>query len=210
MKRFLLIAVVIIIVLSIGLTGVGCSTMATAQPVKIEFIGSDFELSLPEKWEGANKEELDSVIEKLREADQGQLADNVEANKFYLLFFGYDSEAAALDGDMSRFTITGETEDFLSIDEYMELTYTSIAEFYEEAEYAFDIIEQDIVPLGNYEEVGRIIFEQTVEGVKTKVVQYIIKHESDFWILTFTAEPEQFDLNIEDFDKTIETFKIAE
>ncbi len=210
MKRFLLIAVIIITVLSTGLTGVGCSTMATTQPVKIEFMGSDFEISLPEKWEGANKEELDSVIEKLKEADQEQLADEVEENKFYLLFYGYNLEAAEPDSNISTFAITGEPEDFLSIDEYMELTYTSIAELYEEAEYTFDIVEQDIVPLGNYEEVGRIIFEQTVEGVKTKVVQYIIKHESDFWVLTFTAEPERFDLNIENFDKTIETFKITE
>jgi len=134
----------------------------------------------------------------------------VEANKFYLLFFGYDSEAAELGSDISRLTITGESADFLSIDECMELEYTNIEKLYEEAEYKFEIIEQDIVPLGNYKEVGRTIFEQAAEGVETKSAQYIIKHEIDFWVLTFTAKPEQFDLNIQNFDKTIETFKIAE
>ncbi len=210
MKRFLLITAIIIAMLSTGLTGVGCSTMATTQPVKIEFMGSDFEISLPEKWEGAKKEDLDSIIKKLKEADQEQLADEVEANKFYLLFFGYDSEAAELGSDISRLTITGESADFLSIDECMELEYTNIEKLYEEAEYKFEIIEQDIVPLGNYKEVGRTIFEQAAEGVETKSAQYIIKHEIDFWVLTFTAKPEQFDLNIQNFDKTIETFKIAE
>jgi hypothetical protein len=42
------------------------------------------------------------------------------------------------------------------------------------------------------------------------VVQYIVKHKNDFWVLTFTAEPEKFDENIEKFDETFESFKIID
>jgi hypothetical protein len=209
MKKFLPIITAIIITLSMVLIGVGCTTAAT-QPKVTEFIGGDFELTLPEKWEGANKEELDSVIEKLKDADQTELADKVEANKTNLLFFGYDSEAAALGGNVNDFTITGEYAAYLKLDEYMDLSYKNVAEVYEKAGYIFNIIEEDVIPIGNYEEVGRTIFEQKVEGIETKVAQYIVKHGTDFWVLTFTAGLEQFDQDIQTFDKTIETFKIME
>lgn len=209
MKNFLLVLIVIIITSSMILVGVSCTT-AAVQNTTTEFIGSDFELSLPERWEGGNKEELDSVVEKLKDIGQDQLADKVEASKFDLLFFGYDSEAAALGGNVNDFTITGEPAAFLSLDEYMELTYTSVEEVYEKAGYKFKIVEKNVVHLGSYEEVGRVIFEQTIEGIKIKVAQYIIKHDSDFWVLTFTTGLEDFDQNIQAFDKAVETFKIIE
>lgn len=211
MKRFLLILIVIIITSSMVLVGVGCTTTAAAQPTTVEFIGSDFELSLPEGWEGSRKDELDPIIKNLKEMDQEQLANQVEASLSTFLFWGYDTETAASGGNVSTFNITGDSSAaFLSLNEYMDLSYKNVEKVYEEAGYTFNIIKEDVVPLGNYEEVGRTIFEQTVEGVKTKVAQYIIKHGSDFWVLTFTAGVEQFDQDMQAFDKTIETFKIIE
>lgn len=210
MKNFLLVLIVIIITSSMILVGVSCTTTAAVQNTTTEFIGSDFDLSLPEGWEGGNKEELDSVVEKLKDIGRDQLADEVEASKFDLLFFGYDSEAAASGGNVDDFTITGEPAAFLSLNKYMDLSYKNVAEAYEKAGYTFNIIEEDVVPIGNYEEVGRTIFEQTVKSVETKVVQYIIKHGSDFWVLTFTGGLENFDQNIQTFDKAVETFKIIE
>ena len=211
MKRFLLILIVIIITSSMVLVGVGCTTTAAVQTTKAEFIGSDFELSLPEKWEGGRKDELDPIIENLKEMGQDQLAEQVEASLSTFLFWGYDTETAASGGNVSTFNITGDSSAaFLSLNKYMDLSYKNVAEAYEKAGYTFNIIEEDVVPIGNYEEVGRKIFEQKVESVKTKVAQYIIKHGSDFWVLTFTAGVEQFDDNIQAFDKTIETFKIIE
>ena len=211
MKRFLLILIVIIITLSIVLVGVGCTTTAAVQTTKAEFVGSDFELSLPEKWEGGRKDELDPIIENLKEMDQEQLAEQVEANLSTFLFWGYDTETAASGGNVSTFNITGDSSAaFLSLDEYMDLSYKNVEKVDEKAGYTFNIIEEDVVPIGNYEEVGRTIFEQTVESVETKWAQYIIKNGSDFWVLTFTAVVEQFDQDMQAFDKTIETFKIIE
>ena len=211
MKRFLLILIVIIITSSMVLVGVSCTTAAAAQPTITEFIGSDFELSLPEGWEGGRKDELDPIIKNLKEMGQDQLAEQVEASLSTFLFWGYDTETADSGGNVSTFNITGDSSSaFLSLDEYMDLSYKNVAEAYEKAGYTFNIIEEDVVPIGNYEEVGRTIFEQTVESVETKWAQYIIKNGSDFWVLTFTAGVEQFDDNIQAFDKTIETFKIIE
>ena len=211
MKKFFLISVTIIIAALTTMAGAGCTASAAAtEPSAVEFTGSAFELSLPEKWEGGAKEELDAVVENLKEASRQQLSDQVAPSKKDLLFFGYNSEEAAQEGSVSNFTIAGEFADFLSIEEYMELSYTNISELYTKAGYEFIIIKEDIVPIGNYDKTGRVIFEQTVEGIKTKAVQYIIKYKTDFWVLTFTTDIEKFDENVEAFDKTIETFKILD
>ncbi|MBN1384817.1 MAG: hypothetical protein JW983_08055 [Elusimicrobia bacterium] len=211
MKKIFLISVTIIIVALMTMAGAGCTASAAATaPIAVEFIGSDFELSLPEKWDGGTKEEIDAVVENLKEAGRVQLADEVAASKKDLLFYGYNSEEAAQEGSVSNLIITGEFADFLSIEEYMELPYTNISELYIKAGYEFEIIEEDIVSIGNYDKTGRVIFEQTVEGIKTKVAQYIIKYKTDFWVLTFTTDIEKFDENVEAFDKTIETFKILD
>jgi len=209
MKRIFLISITIIITVSMVLIGAGCKIPA-AQPTVPEFNVGDFEISLPEKWEGSKKEELDTVIDNLNESGQSQLADAVEGIKDYLVFFGYDAEMIAQKEDVDIFTITGESRVVLSLEEYMDLTYESAAEQYEKAEYRFDIVEQEIVEIGDNEEVGRTIFEQTVESKEVKVAQYIIKDGSDFWILTFSTDLEQFDENLQDFDATIETFKILD
>jgi len=209
MKKFFLILITIIISVSMILIGAGCKTPA-AQPAVPEFNVGDFEISLPENWEGSKKEELDTVINNLNEAGKSQLADAVEGMRDYLVFFGYDTEMIAEKDDVNIFTITGESKVVLSLEEYMDITYKSAAEQYEKAGYTFDIIEQEIVTLGDNEEVGRTIFEQTVESKEVKVAQYIIKDGSDCWILTFSTDLEQFDENLQDFDEAIETFKILD
>lgn len=208
MKKYFLITVTIIIAAAAVITGTGCKANAAMGPTRAEFIGSDFEISLPENWEGEKKSELDSVADNLKEAGRTQLAEDILASRKDLLFFAYDSETAAAEGNVSNLTIGGEPAGSLSLEDYMEISYKNISDLYDEAGYEFRIIEEGVVSTGNYDETGRVIFEQTVEGAKTKVIQYIIKHESDFWVLTFTAEPEYFDDNLEDFESTFKSFKI--
>jgi hypothetical protein len=210
MKKFFLISATIIILLATVITAGGCTQSATVAPVAAEFIGSDFELTLPEKWDGGTKDELDSVANSLREAGRTEIADKIVASKKDLLFFGYDTEDVTVNDFISNLTICGEPSGSLSLEEYMEISYKSIASSYEEAGYDFQIVERDIVSLGNYDKTGRVIFEQTIDGVKTKVIQYIIKHKNDFWVLTFTEDPEEFDENIEIFDETFKSFKILD
>ncbi|MBU4293018.1 MAG: hypothetical protein KJ770_03070, partial [Actinobacteria bacterium] len=149
MKRFLLILIVIIITSSMVLVGVGCTTAAAAQPTITEFIGSNFELSLPEGWEGGRKDELDPIIKNLKEMGQEQLAEQVEASLSTFLFWGYDTETAASGGNVSTFNITGDSSAaFLSLNEYMDLSYKNVEKVYEEAGYTFNIIKEDVVPIG--------------------------------------------------------------
>lgn len=210
MKKIFLILTIFMLTISAVLSITGCKTEEEMQPAVVEFAGGDFDLSLPENWEGGTKEELDSVAEDLEDLGQDELAADIEKNKVYLLFFGYDSTAASGGDGISNLTVTGETAPLLSLEKYMDLTYKDLAEKYEEAGFAFKVAEQDIVSLGNYDEVGRAIVEQEAGGKKLKVVQYIIKDGSDFWVLTFTALHKDFDENIEIFDEVSRTFKIKD
>ncbi len=208
MKKAFLILIMVMLVVSASFAISGCKSVEEMQPAVVEFAGGDFNLSLPENWEGGTREELDSVVEDLEDIGLDELAANIEANKVYLLFYGYDLVAASEGDGISNLTITGETVPFLSLEKYMDMTYTDIAEKYEEAEYVFEIVEQGVVSLGNYDEVGRTIIEQEVGGKELKVIQYIIKNGQDFWVLTFTAAQEEFDGKIEIFDEVFGTFKI--
>ncbi len=210
MKKIFLILTGIIILILASQVVVGCRSVTQVEPVVVEFIGSDFEFSLPDKWEGGTKDELESVADELEDLGQKDLASKVIENKKLLLFFGYDSEAASKDGDVSNLTITGEAAVPLSLDEYVDLTYEDMAEKYEKSGYELNIIEQQILPMGNYEEVSRTLLEQDIEGVSTGVAQYIIQNDSDLWVITFTSDLEKFDENIQAFDKSIETFKILD
>jgi len=210
MKKIFLILTGIIILILASSVVVGCRSAAGVEPVVVEFVGSDFEISLPENWEGGTKDELESIAKELEDLGQKDLASKVVENKKLLLFFGYDSEAASQDGNVSNLTITGEAAVTLSLSEYVDLTYKDMAEKYEKSGYGLNIIKQGIFQMGNYEEVSRTLFEQDVEGVSTGVAQYIIKNDSDLWVMTFTSDLKKFDENIEAFDKSIETFKILD
>jgi hypothetical protein len=208
-KNFLILVTTLILILA-GLAMAGCSSAAVAQPVVVEFFGSEFELSLPEGWDGGTKDEIEDVAEELEDLGQKDLAAKVKENKKLLLFFGYDSEGASQGGNLSNLTITGESAAFLSLDEYVKLAYEDLAKKYEKSGYELNILEQEIVSLGKHEEVSRTLFKQEVEGVSTGVAQYIIRHEGDFWVMTFTSGLEKFDENIKLFDKSVESFKILD
>jgi len=144
MKKFFLISTTIIILSVTILTAGGCSTNAAVTYVAAEFIGSDFELVLPEKWEGGTKKELDSVAEDLKEAGRAEIADKVVASKKDLLFFGYDTEDVISNDVISTLTICGEPSGSISLEEYIEISYKNIASSYEEAGYDFKIIEKEV------------------------------------------------------------------
>jgi hypothetical protein len=91
----------------------------------------------------------------------------------------------------------------------MDIAYKNIADMYEQLGYEFNIIDQKVVSLGNNNEVGRTIVKQTIAGIESKAAQYTIKNDSDFWGLTLTTGVEEFDQNIQTFDKIVETFVIT-
>ena len=216
MKRFLLLSLVIILAASMILTGVSCGKTTSADGTTQgqipegwnKYTGSTSELYLPGNWKGGGKEEFDSLIENIKQAGQTQLASQLESVKSYLIFYAYDTETADSAEGFTNFNIVSESAPSYSLDEYMDLSYKNAADAYKQAGYEFSIIEQKVISLGNNKEVGKTIVEQTIAGVKSRAAQYMIKHDSDFWILTFSTEPAKFDQNIQTFDKIVGTFTI--
>jgi hypothetical protein len=211
MKRYLLVLLIFILAVSMAIAGAGCG--GTAQrtveiPAGWKLFDSDeFELYLPEQWEGGTEEELQDVIAVLKEQGQTALANQVEAGIPYLSFWGYDSETTGSDA-LTNVNIASESASFTTLDKYMDLGYDQMADQYEQMGYSFSVFEQDVVSLGSNKEVGRTIVVEEVAGFEVRMVQYIIKSGSVFWIITFTTSPEEFDQYIQTFDKAVETFLI--
>jgi hypothetical protein len=211
MKRYLLALLVFVLAVSMIIAGAGCggTTQRTVEiPAGWELFDADeFELYLPEQWEGGTEEEIRDVIAVLKEQGQTALASQVEAGIPYLLFWGYDSETIDSDA-LTNVNIASESASFTTLDQYMDLGYDQMADQYEQMGYSFAVLEQDVVPLGSYKEVGRTLVSEEVMNFEVRMVQYIVKSGSVFWIITFTTSPEEFNQYIQVFDKAVETFLI--
>jgi hypothetical protein len=210
MKRYLLALLIFLLAVSMVTAGAGCGGGAAQRTVEIPagwklFDSDEFELYLPEQWEGGTEEGLQDVIAVLKEKGQTALASQVEASISYLSFWGYDSETTESEA-LTNVNIASESASFTTLDRYMELGYDQMSEQYEQMGYKFNILEQDVVSLGSYKEVGRTIVSEEVMNFEVRMVQYVIKSGSIFWIITFTTSPEEFDQYIQTFDKAVETF----
>lgn len=210
MKRYLLALLIFLLAVSIVSAGAGCGGGTAQRTVEIPagwklFDSNEFELYLPEQWEGGTEEELQGVIAALREEGQTELASQVEAARSYLLFWGYDSETTSSEA-LTNINIGSESASFTTLNQYMDLGYDQMEEQYEQMGYSFSILEQDVVSLGSNKEVGRTVVSEEVMGFEVRVVQYVIKSGSVFWIITFTTSPEEFNQYIQTFDKAVEVF----
>jgi hypothetical protein len=210
MKRYLSVLLVFILAVSMVIAGAGCGSGTTQRTVEVPagwklFDSDEFELYLPEQWEGGAEEKLQDVIEILKEEGQTELASQVEAGIGYIIFWGYDSETIS-SGALTNINIASQSASSVSLNQYMELGYDQMAEQYEQMGYSFSILEQNVVSLGSYKEVGRTLVSEEVMGFEVRLVQYVVKSGSVFWIITFTTSPEEFDRYIQIFDKAVETF----
>jgi hypothetical protein len=171
-----------------------------------KFEADSFELYLPELWEGANEDEFDSLIEMFNQMGYFDMAYDLEEARHWMLFWAYDVQTPLDMEILTSFSISKEPDVFMSIDEIMEVIYGEVAQDFESLGEAFTIIEQDIVPMGEHEELGRTVCEiNTI--VKYKGIQYVIKEGFDVWILTFLTE-DDLDKYMDTIDKVIETFNI--
>jgi hypothetical protein len=209
MKRYLLALLIFVLSVSVVIAGAGCGG-TTQRTVEVPegwklFESDEFELYLPEQWEGGTEGQLQNLIAILKEKGQTTLASQVEAGINYISFWGYDSENIS-SGSLTNVNILSQSAYSTSLDQYMELGYAQIAEQYEQMGYSFEILEQDVVTLGSHKEVGRTLVSEEVMGFEVRVVQYVIKSGSVFWIITFTTSPEEFDQYIQIFDKAVEVF----
>jgi len=211
MKRFLLTLLLVVFAVSTVLFGTGCNGGGAAQTIEVptgwkQFSSADFELYLPEQWEGGSEEELQNIIDILRQEGQIELASQVEAGIPYMLFWGYDSDTAVLSDTLTNVNIGSESASFTSLEKYMEIGYDQMADTYAQMGYVFTILEQDITSIGYHKEVGRTLVSEEAAGFEVRMAQYIVKSGNDFWIITFTTSPEEFNQYIANFDKAVETF----
>ena len=62
--------------------------------------------------------------------------------------------------------------------------------------------------MGSCDQVARTITSQELLGNNLRMAQYIIKDGTLYWIMTFSAIQKDFDANIANFDRAIQTTAI--
>jgi len=182
---------------------------ATSQPTATPIPGWEkfecdgVELWLPESYEGVDlSEEVGVIIENLRRLgpDFEQMAQMIEQNPSMYVVWAFDSEVGD-SGSLTNVAVT--TEKVLSavtIDTYLDAASKQLPA-------QFQVVERDIVSLGNYR-AGRLVIEATISGVASKVLMYAVKDGNTMWLIVFATGAEEFDQRLSVFEQSALTFAI--
>lgn len=177
----------------------------TLMPGWTLFDGAEMALALPDSYLGGNlDEDIDFMIDSMRKLgpEYEQVANLIELYPDLFVLFATDSNL----GDTGFLTSVNVTREkvlsTLSIDMYMELS-----EKYFPTGYT--IVDREIKKIGNYES-GVLISEINIQGypMTSKQIQYIIKEDQTMWVITYTTEISEFETRLDDFEKSIGTFRL--
>lgn len=69
------------------------------------------------------------------------------------------------------------------------------------------VLEREIVEIAGYE-AGRLIMETDIGFITTKQVQYLIIEDQTLYLVGFTAQPDDFEILLDSFDRSMTTFEI--
>jgi hypothetical protein len=211
MKKFFYGCLILLTILSVVLILSGCnlgkSTEKSQASIKIpdawlQLKSDDFSIYLPDSWEGGSAQELATII-----ATQIQITPPEATNsdkKSLLVFWAYDTASFSEDIPVT-FNAVRVTSDISSLKDYMDKSYKNIEAASKELGSNCKIVEQQILKMAIYEQVARTITYQEILGNNLSIAQYIIKDSTTYWILTFSAAQKDFDVNIDVFDRAIQT-----
>lgn len=168
-----------------------------------KFEGGGVELWLPESYEGGDlSQDVDLIANNLRSMgpDFEQMAQIIEQNPTMYVIWAYDSDVGA-SGFLTNVNIT--TQKVLSaiaIETYMDAVVTQLPE-------QFQVVEQDVVTLGEYE-AGRLVIELDTGVVVAKEVLYAVQDGDTLWNITYATGLDEFDERLPEFESSALTFKL--
>jgi hypothetical protein len=168
-----------------------------------KFEGAGIELWLPESYEGGNlAEDLDVIVGNLRSLgpEFEQMAQLIEQNPTAYVLWAFDSDVGS-SGFLTNVNVT--TEQILSavtVETYMDAVSNQLPE-------QFQVLEQDMVTLGDYE-AGRMVLELAMEGVTAKEVLYIVKDGNTVYGITFATGADEFEERLPEFEQSASSFTV--
>jgi len=210
MKKFFYGCLILSTILSIVLILPGCNLVTSTEKSQtdieipdgwIQLKTDDFSIYLPDGWEGGSAKDFASIINTQFEVATTETA--VSINKPLLVFWAYDT-ASALKVPPT-FNVLRVTSDISSLTDYMDMSYKNIEAANKELDSKYKVVEQQILKMGSYSQVARSITSKELLDSNLMMAQYIIKDDTIYWIMTFSAAQKDFDTSIDNFDRAIQT-----
>jgi hypothetical protein len=169
------------------------------------FSSERVEVWLPGDYIGGNLEEdLPVVLAELRSlgGDYEGMADQIEQNPDLYEMIVYAPMAGG-GGFLTNFTLARtDTLPSIPLETLMSVLESSFSE-------EFTVLESTIVDLGNYQ-AGRIMLQMSVYGITSQSISYIISTGGDVWVLTYTAEVNDFTGLLDTFETSARSFRIIQ
>ena len=167
-----------------------------------KYEGGSVELWLPESYEGGNLEDIDLVVEKLKNLgpDFEQMAQTLEQNPSLFVIWAFDFKVGT-SGFLTNVSVAKEKVlSAFTVDTYLDAVINQIPA-------QFQVVERDIVSLNDLK-AGRLLLEITISGMDVKEMMYVIKDGNFMWVITFTTGANEFVQRLPDFEKIALTFTI--
>jgi hypothetical protein len=171
-----------------------------------ELKGDGVQLMAPPEFEGGS---IKDILEMM-EAMEGRLGDEMDqifeiaqANPELYKLFAFDPEPTDA-GTTTNLNITGtELPMDLPMESILELLPTSFPS-------TVDILESEVIELGDYEEVGRLTLELELLNLEQTLTVYVFVLDEVLYAVTFTTSSEDYKDLAPVFEAMATTFEVVE
>lgn len=153
---------------------------------------------------------LDAIFEELKKMgpQMASLATQLEAQRSQIFFYAIDFEALENSSVATNINVT-QVCSTISLNEALGIICQESEKTIKQAGGTFKCIQQELTPVGPYKEAGYFIAEEELASRKMKAIQYVIKQEGCFWMVTLTTTSEDFEKYRTIFDAAMGTFRIT-
>ncbi len=189
------------------------TSMATQAPVSIclqgsvRLVGRGVDMCLPVSWEGGSDERLDSVITLLKTmGSTGQQIGNLlDSTRSTTIFWAFDTQEASIATNVN----VGNDPASMPVSQFMSGECQELPAYYQQQiGGTAACLEEGVVSIGNYTDIGRVVIEETISGTDMKAIQYLVKQGDVFWEITFTTDPDRYSEALPIFEAAIASMNI--
>jgi hypothetical protein len=166
------------------------------------FAGEGMEIWLPEAFIGGNlTTDLDLIIDNLRSLGPQfeQMAAQIEQNRSMFKLWAFDNRTAQTSFLVNVSVANQPVLSGVTVESVMSATADTLPA-------SFTVVEQELLTTGAYE-MGRLIIDAEIQGVRAREALYFIKDGSTLWLVTCAAGRDDFAQHLVEFEQAVATFK---
>jgi len=187
---------------------------ATASPKSVEPIpgwkkieGNDVELWLPESYSGGDPsgDDLDLIVGKLESLGPNfaGMAETIKQNPGIFKLWAFESKAGS-SGFVTNVNVANEQiPSTMTVETYLQAASSQLPS-------QFKVLEQSPISLKAHPEAGKLVAEMQMNNITVKQLMYVIKNESQIWVIGFSTGLEDFEQRLPEFEQSIETFRATQ